>query len=358
MRTIKNILLATLPTLIILLIVFEVFFRTIIRADEPPRTIFDEGEKMLCFSNKKDKGLCTEGRFAEIKANWRINNMHWNYPVDYFPEKKKKLIAVIGDSYIEALQVDVDKKYPFLLRDMIKDKYEVYAFGISGAPLSQYLNISRYVNRHFNPDILIFNIVHNDFDESIQQLNPGRNYFLKVSIDNDGLISETIPVTNHSLPQYKPWKMLLYKSALFRYLFLNLHIKDKEFRVVNKKYEANVNIHDLNAHKELIIRATEYLVKTIRDENKEKRIIFIHDAARDKIYNNTLNESKLLWINEMLDRLCKNNRIEYINLAPVMQKEYMANHKRFEFGIDMHWNEYGHRFVADYLYEYLNRNNN
>ena len=107
--------------------------------------------------------------------------MGWNYPIDYYPINDKKLIAVIGDSYIEAFQVDVDKNYPFLLREKLKNDYEVYAFGKSGAPLSQYLHISRYVNRHFDPDILIFNLVHNDFDESIQELYPGNTYFLKVS---------------------------------------------------------------------------------------------------------------------------------------------------------------------------------
>lgn len=178
MKTFKNILLTTLPSVIILFILLEVFFRTVIRADDPPRSLYDENEKMFYFSNVKETGITTIGRFAEIKAHWRVNNMHWNYPLDYSPGKDKKLIAVIGDSYIEAFQVDADKKYPCVLRDMINNEYEVYAFGISGAPLSQYLNISRYVKRHFKPDIIIFNIVHNDFDESIYQLNPGAIGFL------------------------------------------------------------------------------------------------------------------------------------------------------------------------------------
>lgn len=361
MKTFKNILLITLPTVIVLLILLEIFFRTVILADNPPRSIFDEKEKMFYFSNKKETGVTTFGRFAEIKAKWRINNMHWNYPIDYSPQKEKKLIAVIGDSFIEALQVDNDKKYPFLLHDMLKSEYEVYGFGISGAPLSQYLNISRYVNRHFNPDIIIINVVFNDFDESIHQLTPGKNWFLKVSVNQEGLVTETIPVTKNDLPQYKLWKRILYKSALFRYLYLNLHIKDmQQIKLTRSKenFEANVKVDDIKVNKELIFKGIDYIVKTIRNENKEKRIIFVLDGIRDNIYKNTLNQSGLLWIREMMDELCKKYQIEYIDLTPRMEQEYINNHKKFEFGIDNHWNEYGHKFVANVLYEYLNRNIN
>ena len=361
MKTFKNILSITLPTVIILLLILEVFFRLVIRADDPPRSIFDEEEKMFYFSNKRETGICTRGRFAEIKAKWRVNNMHWNYPIDYYPRKDKKLIAVIGDSFISAFQVDVDKKYPFLLHDMLKNEFEVYAFGIDGAPLSQYLNISRYVNRHFNPDIFIFNLVYNDFDESINKLTPGRNWFLKVIVNEDGPITESIPVTKPDLPQYRLWKRLLYKSALFRYLYLNVHTKEihhKKITPSKDNFEANVKADDIDVNRDIIYKATDYILKTIRNENKEKRIIFILDGLRGDIYENRLNKSRLLWIGEMMDELCNNYQIEYIDLTPEMEQEFINNNKKFDFKIDNHWNEYGHKFVANVLYEYLNRSNN
>jgi hypothetical protein len=38
-------------------------------------------------------------------------------PIDYLSLKREdvKRIAVIGDSYIEAFQVDIDKSYPYVL---------------------------------------------------------------------------------------------------------------------------------------------------------------------------------------------------------------------------------------------------
>lgn len=346
MKTLKKILFVTLPTIFIVLIILEVFFRTVIPASDPPRGFYYEKEKMWSFSNKKRKGICTFGRFAEIRTRWSLNNMIWNYPIDYYPKVDKKLIAVIGDSYIEAFAVNVGENYPFLLREKLKNDYEVYAFGKSGAPLSQYLHISRYVNKHFDPDILIFNLVHNDFDESIQELYPNNYRFLQVSINEHDSITETIP--------HKPLKKFINKSALVRYLFFNLHADI--LLTTKKNYEANINADDVKKNKALIFKSTNYLVKTIREENSDKRIIFVIDAPRSNIYKNTLNKSNVLWMNEMMRNICANNNIEYIDLTPYMLEDFQKNGKRFESDYDSHWNEYGHEFVANVLYEYLKNN--
>lgn len=361
MKALKNILLITLPSILILFFILEIFFRVVIPADNPPRSVFDENEKMYFFSDKKKEGISTRGRFAEIKAKWHINNMHWNSPFDYENNPDNKLIAVIGDSYVQAFQVDVDKNFSVLLGEKLNDIYKVYSFGLDGAPLSQYLHQSRYVSRHFDPEILIFNLVHNDFDESIVQLYPLNQYMLRVSVSDDGTIKEIAPQPDKSLAQYKVWKRVIYRSALFRYLYLNLHIKEMRHKVLTSKesgYEGNIKIDDLHVNKALIFKATSYLVKTICKENPDKRIIFLMDAPRDNIYKNTLNDSKLLWVNEMVRALCVENGIELIDLTEKMAEDYKKNRKEFNFKIDGHWNEYGHQFVANLLFEYLSKTKN
>ncbi len=200
MKTLKNIFLISLPAVFILLLLLELFFRVVIPATDPPMGFFNEEERMYYFSNQREEGQITIGRFAQIKARWHINNEHWNYPIDFAQVIDRPLIAVIGDSYIEAFQVDADEKYPFLLRNRLEPDYEVYAFGKSGAPLSHYLHVSRYVDRHFDPDILIFNMVHNDFEESIYELYPAKTCFMQISTGEDGSFTETVPRPNHALP--------------------------------------------------------------------------------------------------------------------------------------------------------------
>jgi len=116
MQTLKNILTVTFPAFLFTCIVLEFFFRWVIPASNPPMGFFDEKEKIYSFSNEKQEGTITIGRFAQIRTTWRINNRNWNYPIDYHRIDNKNLIAVIGDSYIEAFQVDVDQNYPYLLK--------------------------------------------------------------------------------------------------------------------------------------------------------------------------------------------------------------------------------------------------
>jgi hypothetical protein len=354
MKTLKNIIFVTLPSLFIVLLLLEVFFRTIIPASQVPMNVFDGKDKMWISSNKNNTGVHTIGKFAEIRSKWKINNMRWNYPIDYYPNSKKKLIAVIGDSFIEALQVNIGDNYPYLLNKMLADNYEVYAFGKGGVPLSQYLNMSRYVNKYFKADILIVNIVHNDFDESIQELWPQYQY-LQLYFDKNDSIQESIPQNINSARNINPIKRMLYRSALIRYLFYN--IKIREFlKLKNTNLEANINTEVTLKNMSLINRATKYLVKTIKAENNDKRIIFIMDAPRDAIYENAIEKSNVLWMNKMMDTICSDNKVEFIDLTMVMNEDYKKNHIKFNSNIDGHWNEYGHKFVANILYEYLKNN--
>ena len=79
MKTFKNVLLVTLPTILIAFILLEVLFRVVIPASDPPRGFFDENEKMYYLDNGQQEGLYTIGKFAEIRAKWRVNDMHWNF---------------------------------------------------------------------------------------------------------------------------------------------------------------------------------------------------------------------------------------------------------------------------------------
>ena len=352
----KNIFVITLPVLIVLLIILEVSFRLIIPASNPPGGYFDEKEKVYLHDNRGETGMFTIGRFAETRSQWSINNFGCNYPIDYNPNIDKNLIAVIGDSYIEAFQVDVNKNYPYLLREKLFQEYEVYAFGISGASLSQYLHLSRYINKYFDPDIFIFNISHNDFDESIYELYPNRYHFLQVSFNNGDII-ETTPRPNYTMGQYKSWQRAIKKSSLFRYLWYNLKVGNYRNFFLKPEFEANIKPDIVKKQEKMIFSATNYLIRTIKNENANKRIIFIVDAPRTAIYSNSLNDSEVLWMNDMLGLVCNNNNVEFLDLTEYMKEDFQKRNKKFNSEIDNHWNEYGHQFVAGILYDYLSHKN-
>ncbi len=354
-KLVKNIFTVTLPSILFLILFFEFFFRFVIVASTSPQAIFDKKELMFLYDSKARKeGLFTGGKFAQPKGKWRINNYGWNSPIDYIRRKEKKRIAVIGDSYIEAFHVDVDKSYPSLLRAQLGTTYDVYSFGISGAPFSQYLHINRYVNKLFDPEIIIFNIVHNDFIESILHLNPNSYIWLRLEINNKE-IKEVLPSPYYPSLRYRFIKSIIKNSALFKYLRYNLKI-NKLYRSVFKKndtgkYNANVNITTLQKNKELISSATKYILNQIRLENLNRRIIFIMDAPKHDLYKNKF-DSNVLFLHQIFEKYCLKNNFELIDLIEPMKKDYKLNHIKFNSKYDSHWNEYGHKFVCSQL---LNR---
>jgi len=339
----------SLPTVVLLALLFElIIFRFIIRATETPIVVYDEQYGILRYDkNQMETGVYTMGQWAQIKARWRVNNYGWNSSIDYAESKSKgkTRICIIGDSYVEALQVDVEKNFVSLLREMMGDDYEVYSFGISGSPLSQYLHISRYVKKIFQPDILVFLLVHNDFDESVAQFKNTPD-FLQLVPENDSF-TERQP-TRPVLRQY------LKISATIRYLYSNIRIGSLIGKLSEKKYDANIDVARVNELEKDIRAATDYIIGKISAENSDRKVIFIMDAPRWDIYSNNLVHSNVYWMNNMVKEICSRYGMYFLDLTESFSNDYSTHRHKFNFDIDGHWNEYGHSIAAMALFKYLN----
>lgn len=344
-RIMKNILGATLPGLVVLLVLLEVVFRFVIVAPDPPRQFMDLQNNVMRFDTRgKRDGVFTVGRFGQQKARWHINNYGWLSDVDYRTkaERTKPLIAVIGDSYVEALQVDASKSFVALLRRSLADSAEVYGFGFSGTPLSGYLHMVRYVDRVFDPDVIVINLVQNDFDESVREIRLSPN-FLQVSV-RDSSIVEVPPVPIH----YNELKRVAFHLATLRYVYylspnffhrFNWHARQQE------RYDENVVTERVNRNKAAIERATSYLMGKIVSENPGRRVYFIMAAPRGDIYRGTLDSSPVIWMNAMVAEVARGLPCVLIDQTDYFKRDYEANKRRFESPYDAHWNEYGH-YVA------------
>ena len=366
-KILKNILFVTVPMLLIFFILLEIISRFFFPGCKLPNNIYAEetinNVKYDIVKFNRDygtTGLWTAGKFSQLRGRWHINNDGWNSPVDYSSVKKQGVtrIAVIGDSYIEAFTVDIEKSYPNLLHDSLGSKYEVYSFGVSGSALSQYLNVSRYVEKKYSPDIYIFNLIHNDFHESISGQS---NYtmYLTFKIDNDSIFTEVHPVKPKLMHNRVPAWNLVRRLSLFRYFYYNLRIVEK-FRSRKggaKEVESGVIVNDVLDKKDSVRAITGYLLKKIKEELGNKEIIFIMDAPRFNIYKNDLAHSKLIWLNSMVGEYCKELNLPFIDLTSYMAEDYKKNGKRFETDYDGHWGEYGHQFIANVLYNYFKNKN-
>ena len=94
--------------------------------------------------------------------------------------QNRPVVAVIGDSYVEALHVKNQDTFHFKIDNKLK-KYDVYPIGISGSALSQYIAFAKFAKNEFDPEVYIFLIIENDFRESTYHAanSPGFNYFDK-----------------------------------------------------------------------------------------------------------------------------------------------------------------------------------
>ena len=136
----------------------------------------------------------------EVAAPFRINGQGWNSGIgDYLIERRvgTARIALVGDSYVEALQVaGTDSVAEALGRTLTQAgrPTEVYGFGISGAPLSQYVHMVEREAVRFRPDWIVVVVIHNDFDESYL-FKQGRytSSFMKFRVEDAKVTGELAP---------------------------------------------------------------------------------------------------------------------------------------------------------------------
>jgi lysophospholipase L1-like esterase len=320
-------------------LVLEVVFRTVIPAAETPYYTFDHEWKLLHFSTVHQRdGLYTIGPFAEAKARWHVNNAGWNSQIDYQQTTQKPRLVIIGDSFIEALQVNPNESLAGQLRQLLPNM-EVYSMGISGAPLSQYLHMARYALKYYAPSMLLLNIVHNDFDESLCAV---KTPIGMLCLDVNGE-----QVTEQSIPAYQPnqWRRILRKSALVRWFHINLNVQALTLWTMGHTYAANVDVEAVEAQRANISTATRYVLKALKAEGRIPLLLVV-DAPHRDVYAGTLKASPVRWMNELVKEQANALSIPLIDLTDAFAAQYEQDGQPFDFPHDSHWNAHGHAVAA------------
>lgn len=281
----------------------------------------------------------------------RINNYGFATKRDFKSKgpDRNKVLAVIGDSMVEAQQVNDENTFHAKI-DASFDNIDVYPLGVSGSPLSQYIAYKNYVKNSFSPDMYVFLIISNDFDQSWYEFkrSPGFHYF-----NSSGALDRV---------DYSPSKIkkLLRKSAFVRYLRLDLKLTTQlgrflqlQSRVDKQKLKSKEN---REAKGEIAINL---FVEEIRDLAAEKPVIVVLDGDRSSIYGGQkgrdLNVISNRWYQYLIDKSQSIPNLLVLDLHPVFQNDWNENKKRFDFEYDDHWNERGHAVTADALANALSK---
>jgi len=102
-----------------------------------------------------------------VVVRGRTNAQGFVADYDYEAKATPPLVAVAGDSYVEALMVPFRDTLTGRLQAMLGNRGRAYAFAQSGSPLSQYVAYAKHACAVYRPERLVVVIVGNDFDESI-----------------------------------------------------------------------------------------------------------------------------------------------------------------------------------------------
>ncbi len=330
----------------------EVIFRILPTSDSLMALPVNSKNPVLRFKQNRDIIVSRGYNFSTI-TNKHVNNDGFLNDQDYNQTDDSLLLAIIGDSYVEAVQVENRDAMHGILSKETAGKGRVYSFGASGAPLSTYLAYGKYATKKFRAQALAFIIIGNDFDESLMKYkkSPGNHYFSSATNQADLVRID-----------YKPsrLKRLSRQSALMRYVALNLKLNFQSLRKIfnsnasdsNKSFIGNT-LADVDEER---ISESEALVNIflkelpLRTDLENDKILFVIDGMRPHLYNTTtLIDAQGSYFDHMRNYFIKAARskgYEVIDMQPIFIKDHESKGLRFEFPSDAHWNETGHFLAA------------
>ena len=320
-------------------------------------------QPLLCFEPNSDFTYSV-GPLLQGGNQGKINNYGLVNDIDYDANATSPLLAVVGDSYIEALLVPFEETLHGQLSRSSSNR--VYSFGVSGSPLSQYLGYCRYLRDHFKPSAIIINVVGNDFDESLFEYKnaPGYHYFH--SDNNKELYNKLVPNQKQThllgfIPTESYFATILRESRLMQYLYKNAKIMSVinnakiylSGRNTKNSYVGNTAAHHNESRSKKSKLAVDAFFRDLPvDSNLSSQdVIFTVDGLRQSIYEKSLRKSSLesyfgLMRKYFIER-AQSLGYEVVDLDNVFMSEYEISKKNFEPAYDGHWNSYAHGIVAE-----------
>ena len=280
----------------------------------------------------------------------RVNNAGWVNDQDYRKDDVTPLLAVVGDSFIEAQMVPYAETMQARLAKALEGQLRVYSFAGSGAPLSQYLIWARHAVHDYGARAVVINVVINDFDESHTTYRTAPGFWLYAPDQNGDLQLRLTPHRRGFL-----WT-LAQKSALARYLLINLKIGP---RIMATPWLTRIFIRPAQA--ETTDQATEdprvrdsYAVidSFLRDlprmvELPRNRVLLTVDGFR---YHGAAVASEGSYFDLMRRALLTKataQGYEAIDLDTLFLAPPRAGNMRFDYPEDLHWNGAGHAVAAE-----------
>ena len=282
---------------------------------------------------------------------------------DYDRAAAPPLVAVVGDSYVEALRVPFAATLTGRLQAALGTRGRAYAFAQSGSPLSQYVAYAAHACAVYHPQRLVVVVVGNDFDESVYAHRRRNGIFHLYPRPDGGFDYRLTPLPRSSLAE-----RILRRSALALYLMRNVGISDlismiginmAQAAEAGERYVGNT-LAEANparvAEGEAVIA---WFLTTLPGAAclSPDQIVLAVDAMRPQLYDdNALAAARTSYFGRMRAKLIADataRGFRVIDMEVPMRADFASQHRPFEFTNDMHWNSHGHAVAAAAVREAL-----
>jgi hypothetical protein len=277
---------------------------------------------------------------------------------DYDPTATAPLVAVVGDSFVEALRVPFAETITGRLAAELGTRARAYAFAQSGSPLSQYVAYAAHACTIYRPQRLVVVVVGNDFDESVYAHRRRNGIFHLYPRPDGGYDYRLSP-----LPAPGFAERIARRSALVLYLMRNVGISElaammginfaQAAAAPGDVYVGNTSA-DANPAR---VAEGEQVIAWFLDTLPgaaclaARDIVLVVDAMRPPIYDdNALQAARASYFGLMRAKLMAEATAKgfvVVDMEKPLRAAYGAQPVPFEFPNDMHWNARGHAVAAE-----------
>ena len=290
---------------------------------------------------------------SEFRTSLKFNS--WGLrDKEYSLQKSKNMfrILILGDSYTEALQVNLSNIYTELLEEKLNKisniSFEVINSGVSGFGTADELKYLETKGLNLNPDMIILQFtLGNDVIDNVYDNN---FYYIK----NSNILNKTYKKKYaHKIEDF-------FGSYSHFAQFLRLSLR-KKFSSSKEEWERkSIEYHEViykkkseeDLQKEW--NETRLYLKKINNICNDKKIRFaiifvplnLHITSEEYDANNA-------YPNNVLLDFGKEEKIKMLDLTPTFRAESKGNLSLVRWVIDSHWRPKPHQWAADAIYNFL-----
>lgn len=289
---------------------------------------------------------------TEFAVNVKINSQGFRGPSVTIPKPQDvKRVAVLGDSFVAGLQVEEDALLTAKLQELLSQnsqRFEVLNFGVSGYGIDQkYLMLQKRIPK-YNPDLVVLFLSTNDINDLRKNA---------IVSQRDGKVEfKSFP---KDTPLRKLAKRWLRKSYIVNLIYVRLIAPQArtqggaggplEVQVARGKESEEINYY---------LNITEEIIKSANQTALQNGTQLLVVSGADYVQSNPQKYGELPdsdKINVKLANFCKSENIPFIDLLSGFRDKTAQGEILF-FPQNQHWNEMGHKLVAQTLAQYIKDN--